>query len=250
LALPPKTDEAFLREVDEELRRDQLAGFWTTWGKWVAIGVVAALAAFAGFLYWQHRDGEAAGVAGEQLQAAYDSLGANNAAAASKPLAELAKSNRDGYRALALFTQADILLQKNDLKAAAAKLGTIAADASLAKPFRDLALVRQTSAEFDTLKPQVVVERLRPLAVPGGAWLGSAGEMVAISYLRMNQRQQAGALFGQIARDTGVPETIRQRAVQMAGVLGVDAVGSQGSTDGPTARVIAPAASNEDTKAQ
>ncbi len=178
------------------------------------------------------------------------SIEANNAAAAAKPLAELAKSNRDGYRALALFTQADVLLQKDDLKGAAAKLGAIAADTSLAKPFRDLALVRQTSAEFDTLKPQVVVERLRPLAVPGGPWLGSAGEMVAISYLRMNQRQQAGTLFGQIARDTGVPETIRQRAVQMAGVLGVDAVASAGASTGATARVITPAASNEDTKAQ
>jgi hypothetical protein len=246
LALPPKTDQAFLREVDEELRRDQLAGFWTNWGVWVGVAVVAALAALAGFLYWQHHTVEVAGVEGEQLQVAYDSLGANNAAAAAKPLAELAQSNRDGYRALAQFTQADILLQKDDLKGAAAKLGAIAADTSLAKPFRDLALVRQTSAEFDTLKPQVVVERLRPLAVPGGAWLGSAGEMVAVSYLRMNQRQQAGTLFGQIARDTGVPETIRQRAVQMAGVLGVDAV----ATAVPTAGTNSPAASNEDTKAQ
>ncbi|TCP71715.1 tetratricopeptide repeat protein [Sphingomonas sp. PP-CE-1G-424] len=246
MALPPKTDEAFLREVDEELRRDQLAGFWTNWGVWVAIGVVAALAALAGFLYWQHHNGEAAGVEGEELQVAYDALGANNAAAAAKPLAELAKSNRDGYRALAQFTQADVLLQKDDLKGAAAKLGAIAADTSLAKPFRDLALVRQTSAEFDTLKPQVVVERLRPLAVPGGAWLGSAGEMVAIAYLRMNQRQQAGTMFGQIARDATVPDTIRQRAVQMAGVLGVDAVASTEARAG----TIKTAASNEDTKAQ
>ncbi len=223
MALPPKTDEAFLREVDEELRRDQLAGFWTKWGIWVAVAVVAALAVLAGFLYWQHRQTEAAGVEGEQLQAAYDSLGAGNVPAASKSLTELAGSNRDGYRALAMFTQADILLQKNDLKGAAAKFAVVAADASLAKPFRDLALIRQTSAEYDTLKPQVVVERLRPLAVPGGAWLGSAGEMVAIAYLRQNQRAQAGTLFGQIARDPGVPDSIRQRAVQMAGVLGVDA---------------------------
>jgi hypothetical protein len=223
LALPPKTDEAFLREVDEELRRDQLAGFWTKWGLWVAVAAVAALAALAGFLYWQHRQTEAAGVEGEQLQAAYDSLGANNVPAASTSLAQLAGSNRDGYRALAMFTQADILLQKNDLKGAAAKFAAVAADASLAKPFRDLALVRQTAAEYDTLKPQVVVERLRPLAVPGGAWLGSAGEMVGVAYIRLNQRPQAGRLFGQIARDPDVPETIRQRAVQMAGVLGVDA---------------------------
>ena len=72
-----------------------------------------------------------------------------------------------------------------------------------------------------------------------------AGEMVAVAYVRMNQTKQAGTLFGQIAADPGVPETIRQRAVQMAGVLGVDAVASTG-----TAGTAAAAASNEDTNAQ
>ncbi len=253
MALPPKTDESFLREVDEELRRDQLAGFWTNWGKWVVVAVLAALVALAGFLYWQHRRETAAGVEGEQLQTAYDALAADKVADASKALTQLSGSGQAGYSALARFTEADILLQKEDMKGAAAKLAAIAADTSVAKPFRDLALVRQTSAEFDTLKPQVVVERLRPLAVAGNPWFGSAGEMVAIAYVRLNQRAQAGTLFGQIARDPGVPETIRQRAVQMAGVMGVDAVAgstanagtNSGAASGPAA-----AASIEDTKAQ
>ena len=253
MALPPKTDEAFLREVDEELRRDQLAGFWTTWGKWVVVAVLAALVALAGLMYWQHRRETQAGVEGEQLQVAYDALAADKVADASKTLTQLAASDHAGYNALARFTEADILLQKEDMKGAAAKLAAIAADTSVAKPFRDLALVRQTSAEYDTLKPQVVVERLRPLAVAGNPWLGSAGEMVAVAYLRLNQRAQAGTLFGQIARDPGVPETIRQRAVQMAGVLGVDAVvdtaASKASGAAPTASNTG-TASNEDTKAQ
>lgn len=229
MALTPNSNDAFLREVDDELRRDQLAGFWENWGRWVIVGIVVALAAFGAYLYWQHRTDQAAGIEGERLQAAYDSLGANNPAAAAAPLAEIAASNRDGYRALAKFTQADVLLQKQDFKGAAAKLGEIAQDASFAKPFRDLALVRQTSAEFDELKPQVVVERLRPLAVAGNPWFGSAGEMVAIAYVRMNRRDLAGALFGRMAQDDDVPDSIRQRAVQMAGVLGVDAVAQQES---------------------
>ena len=90
--------------------------------------------------------------------------------------------------------------------------------------FRDQALVRQTAAEFDTLKPQVVVERLRPLAVAGNPWFGSAGELTAVAYMRMNKSDLAGPLFAKIAADEGVPDTIRQRAVQMAGAVGVDAV--------------------------
>ena len=123
-----------------------------------------------------------------------------------------------------MMSQADVLLQKNDLRGAAAKFAAVANDASIGQPFRDLALVRQTSAEFDTIKPDVVVSRLRGLAVKGNPWFGSAGEMVAVSYLKMGRRDLAGTLYGQIAREPDVAETVRQRAVQMAGVLGVDAV--------------------------
>lgn len=85
-------------------------------------------------------------------------------------------------------------------------------------------------AEYDTMKPEAVVARLGGMAVPGNAYFGSAGEMVAVAYLRMNKRDQAGRLFGQIASDKDVPDTLRQRAVQMAGVLGVDAVGQSEDT--------------------
>lgn len=225
MALPPNAStEVFIREVDEEYRRERMTRFWKRWGKVIAAAVVVLLLAFGGFLYWQHRQREAAGVEGERLQAAFDQLAAGQVAQAQPTLAALAHSKRDGYRVLATFTQADILLQKNDLKGAAATFARVANDASVDDAFRNLALIRQTAAEFETLKPQVVVERMRPLAVPGGPWLGSAGEMMAVAQLRLGQRAAAGQLFARIARDNDAPATVRQRAVQMAGVLGVDAV--------------------------
>lgn len=223
LAVTPNSDQAFLREVDEELRRDQLASFWTRYGRWLIVALGVALIAFGGVLYWRKAQADAAARQGEQLQQAYDDIG-DKPADSAKSLATLSASGRAGYRAVARFTQADVLLQKNDLKGAAAKLGEIVADPGAAQPFRDLALVRQTSIEFDTLKPEVVISRLRALAIKGNPWFGSAGEMVAAAYLRMNRRDLAGALFGQIASDEGVPATLKQRAVEMAGVLGVDAI--------------------------
>ncbi|MCZ3272124.1 hypothetical protein NYZ54_19320, partial [Acinetobacter baumannii] len=95
-------------------------------------------------------------------------------------------------------------------------------DSSVAQPFRDLALIRQTVAEYDTLKPQVVIERLRPIAVPANAYFGSAGELVAMAYLDSGRRDLAGQMFSQLGSTESVPETIRQRAVQMAGSMGVD----------------------------
>ena len=223
MALTPQNNEAFLREVDEELRRDQALALWRRWGR-VAIGaVVLALVAFAGFLFWRHQQNVAAEREGEQLQTAYDYLGAGDTAAAAKPIQALTQSKRDGYRALAAFTQADIALNKNDYKGAAAIFGKVAGDASLAQPFRDLALIRQTTAEFDTLAPQVVVQRLQGLTAPGNPWLGSAGELVAMAYLKQGRRDLAGQTFARIAQEESAPRSLRQRAVQMAGLLGVDA---------------------------
>lgn len=231
MAVTPQTNEAFLREVDEELRREQAATLWRRYGRLLIGAIIAGLAAFGGYLYWQNEQLKAAGAQGEQVSALFQTLGSGNVAAAQKPLAELAVSNRAGYKATALLLQGDVALQKNDLKGAARIFGSIADDASLPVPFRDLARIRQTSAELDTLKPEQVIARLKPLAVKGGPWLGSAGEMMAVAYIQMNRPDLAGRLYADIAQDESQPQSLRTRAVQMAGTLGTDAIrDKQGKT--------------------
>jgi hypothetical protein len=224
LASTPPTNEAFLREVDDELRRDQFASIWQRWGRLIIIGIVAALVALGGFLYWQSRQAEAAGVEGEQLSGAMDDLAVDKTQGLPPRLDALAKSKVPGYKAAAALTLADLAVQKGDLKSAAAQFGAVAADTSLAQPYRDLALVRQTASEYDTLKPEQVVARLKPLAIPGNPWFGSAGEMVGVAYMRMNKPDLAGATFKAMIGDEQVPPTIRSRIVQLAGIFGVEAI--------------------------
>jgi len=230
LALKPADNESFYREVDEELRRDQMKSYWERYGKLFIAAVVLVLAAIGGFIWWQNQQVVKAGERGEQLIAAFDDIAAGRKAAAVGKLDALAKSGSEGHRAAALLTKADLAIEGGDLKGAAATFKQIADDSSLARPYRDAALVRLTAVELDTLPPQAVVDRLSGLAVAGNPWFGSAGEMVAISYLRMNKPQQAGALFAAMAKDKKLPDTLRSRATQMAGSLGVDAV--QEAADG------------------
>jgi hypothetical protein len=220
----PPTNEAFLQEVDDELRRDQLASVWKRWGRWLVATVLLGLAAFAAFLYWDHQQSVKSGEESEKLSGAIEALGSGNTAKAESDFAALATSSNDGFRATSKMAQAGLKLQKGDEKGAATAFGAIAADATLPKPYRDLALIRQTIAQFDTMKSDDVITRLKPLAVTGNPWFGSAGELVAISYMRQNKPDLAGKTFAAIGKDETVPETIRSRAVQMAGVLGVDAV--------------------------
>ena len=225
MAVTPKTDEAFLREVDEELRRDQIVGVWTQHGRLIVGAILGGLLIFAavlGWRYWSHSQSEAQAL---KLQTAFDSIAASKPDDAKATLAELGATGSPGYSAMARLTEANQLFLAGKTRDAAAKFAAVAGDSNVGKPLRDYALIRQTNIEFDTMAPQAVIDRLKPLAVKESAWLGSAGEMVAMAYLKLNKPNEARSMFKTIAETENVPDTIRQRAVQ-----GVDAV-DVGATD-------------------
>jgi hypothetical protein len=235
LALKPDDGETFLREVDDELRREQMAHFMKRYGWALVAAVLLVLAGIGGWIWWQARAAGEAEAQGESLVAALDSLEAGNRGAAAPKLAALAGSDVPGYRAAALFARANSQTAAGNAPAAIATLRAIAANQEFDESYRQAALIRQTQLEFDSLPPQQVVQRLRPLARPGSAWLGSAGEMLGIAYLKMHRPDLAGPVFASVGRDESVPPSIRTRAVQMAGSLGVNAV------DEPAAPAVAPA---------
>jgi hypothetical protein len=219
LALTPTENEAFLREVDENLRRDQMTGLARKWGRVIGALVIVLLIALAAFLWWRNHRAEQAGIEGEQLAQVLSDIDIGRAQPTDPRLAALASSPRDGYRAMARLTQAGIT-SRTDPVAAAANYEAIAGDADLPKATRDLALIRATTIRFDALKPEEVVARMKPLATPDAAWFGSAGELMAMAYLKMNRRDLAGPLFAAIVRDTRVPAGLRGRAAGMATALG------------------------------
>jgi hypothetical protein len=221
LALTPTENEAFLREVDDNLRRDQLTGLAQKWGRLGAMAVGLFLMALAAFLWWQNHRAKQAGEDGEQLVQVMGSADVGSALPTDPRLAALAQSPRDGYRALARLTQAG-LTSKTDAAAGAKAYQAIADDNDLPQPIRDLATIRAVNLQFDSLAPADVVSKLKPLAVASNPWFGSAGEMTAMAYLKMNRKDLAGPLFAAIARDSDAPVGLRGRAAGMATALGQD----------------------------
>ena len=225
MALKPNDGETFLKEVDDELRREQITTFFTRYGWWIIGGVVLVLGAIGGWLWWSSRQAGAREAAGENLIAAVAQLdsGRQGYATAKPQIDALAGSNIEGYRAAALFARATGQAQSGDAAGAAATLRSIAEDQSLDQVYRDAALIRRTQLEYDRLQPQEVIRRLTQIANGNSAWAGAAGEMVGGAHLKMNRPDLAGPVFVRIARDENAPATLRQRASLMAGTLGFDA---------------------------
>jgi hypothetical protein len=225
LALPPDSTEIFVREVDENLRRDRMQDFAKKYGGWLVAGVVLFLLASGGYIYWQQYKLQRSERQVEQLAEIFKTIGPGATGTAPKELDELSNSGSKAIRATALFARAALAIQQNDLKLATAKYREIAGDGALPKPYRDAALIRQTALEFDSLPPQEVIARLEPLVKPGSPWFGTAGEMTAMALIKQGKKPDAGRLFAAIAKDKTVPDSIRARSVQIAGTLGVDASG-------------------------
>jgi hypothetical protein len=223
LAQPPDITETFVREVDENLRRDNMRDFLKAYGNWLIGAVVLFLAVSGGLIWWNQHQMQKREAQVQDLAQLYKDIAGGNVARAPQQLDELSKSGSKSVYATALFTRAALAIQQNDTKLAVATYQSLAQDSGLPAPYRDAALIRQTALEFDQLKPQDVVGRLAPLTKSGEPWFGTAGEMTALALLKEGKNREAGQLFAAIARDKGVPDAIRARSVQVAGSLGIDA---------------------------
>jgi hypothetical protein len=219
-----REQEVLLREVDEAVRKDQLDGAVKRYGWSMAGAVALGLAAFGGWLLWtDHREGQLE-TRSEELVAAFDGLEAGQFEQAGTALNALSGEGSSATAISAKLARAGIALRDNRQAEAVQLYESIASDENAPKPHRDLATIRAIAVQFDKLDPQEVVDRLKPLATPGNPWFGSAGELVAMAYMKQGKNDLAGPLFASIAKNEDVPQTLRSRTRQLAGLLGYDAV--------------------------
>ncbi len=217
-------DDVLMREVDEAVRKDQVENFGKTYGRPLIAVLVIGLLAFGGYLFWQSQQEAAMEATSETMVAALDQLQAGNLDTASETVADLAANGEGAAKGSALMLQAGVAAQAGKNDEAVKLFEQLAGESDVPSPYRDLARIRAVATQFDDLPSAQVIERLDDMAKPGEPFFGSAAEMVAMAHLDMGDTEKAGALFAQIAKDESVPESLRGRARQMAGMLGVDAI--------------------------
>ena len=213
-----------MREVDEAVRQDQLQTWLQRYGKLAAAVFVLALAALGAGLWWQEHRESVREQHSEKLVTSFDALESGRMAEAKTSLDALSKDSGPASEAAARLSLAAIALRENRPADAIREYQAVATDNGAPKPYRDLATIRLVAAKFEDMKPDEVISRLKPLATPGNPWFGSAGELVAMAYLKQGRNDRAGPLLAQIAKDKDVPATLRSRTRQLAGLLGYDAV--------------------------
>lgn len=218
-------DEVLIREIDEAVREDALLTFLRVHGMKVLGVILAGLAALGGWLIWDHYAEKSLETQSETLVSALDYARQRDFKTASQKVTPLlGDDSTPAARAAARFIQASAALAEGNTQAASGLYKQVANDADAPPALRDLAKIRDVSLNFDAMKPADVIAQLGPLAKPGNPYFGSAGELVAMAHVEAGNRAAAGKIFADIAQQEDLPETLRSRARQMAGLMGVDAV--------------------------
>lgn len=222
---PSHEDGVLIREIDEAVREDALLQFLREHGLKVLGVVTLGVAGLGAYLVWDHFAEQKLEQQSETLIASFDAAAARDFKGASDTAGSLvAGGSSDGARASARFMQAGAALEQGDTAKASGLYRAIFNDPQTPAALRDLARIRDVSLNYDAMKPADVIAQLGPIAKPGNAYFGSAGELVAMAHAESGNRAQAGKIFAAIAKDEDQPETLRSRARQMAGLMGVDAV--------------------------
>jgi hypothetical protein len=205
-------------EVDEEVRREQLKKLWARYGNYVialAILLVAAVAAWRGYQYWEAKKAAEAGAA---YDAAAQIAETGNHGEAEAAFAKLAADSTAGYRQLARLREAAELSER-DPKAAVAAYDAIAKDNAGQQLVGDLAAIRAAFLLVDTAKLDEMTQRLEPLAQPGSAFRHSARELLALSAWRSGDAAATRRWSEAAKDDPEAPPALRARMDVLTALL-------------------------------
>jgi hypothetical protein len=206
------------REIDEELRRDNLLKLWSRYGRYVVAAAVGVLLVAGGAAAWRNhqlaeRLGEATRYAG-----ALSLAQGGKPADATKVFAAIAKEG-GGYALLASFEEAGLLARSGHRKAAIALYDRIAAAPGTEPEFRGLAVLLSVMQGMPDSDPHAAVARLAPLTAVDDPWRPTALELTAVARLEAGDKKAALDLYKGLADDLTAPRSLRARAAEMAAAL-------------------------------
>lgn len=213
------TDDSFIREVNEELRSEQMRAIWRRFGPILiggAVAVVIGTTGYVGYEYW--RESRAA-VSGDQFLASLDLASQNKNDEALKALEALKTEGAGSYPVLAQLRSATLLEQKNDAAGAVAAFDAVAADSKSPAALRDIAKLRAAYILVDTGSYDDVAKRAETLSADGNPMRGSAREVLGLAAYKAGRRDDAVKLFQQNADDAAIPANLRQRATTMLDLM-------------------------------
>ncbi|MGV1752151.1 tetratricopeptide repeat protein [Agrobacterium sp. CG674] len=205
-------NDTFVREVNEQIRAEQMSNFWGRYGIVVVAAAVLVVAGAAGTGIYEYWNSNRASASGDQFASALKLASEGKNDEALKALADLETAGHGSYPVLAKFRSATLLAQKGDTAGAITAFTAIGNDTSAPQVFRDTAKVRAAWLLVDTGSYEQVSAQAEVLASEGQAMRNSAREALGLAAYKAGDFVKAKQWFEQIMSDAQAPRNVTSRA--------------------------------------
>ncbi|WP_416064342.1 tetratricopeptide repeat protein [Rhizobium sp. ZK1] len=212
-------DDSFIREVNEELRSDQMKGAVRRFGRYIIAIAVLIVLGTIGKVAYEYWDNTRSSGAGDQFLAAMKLADENKTDEALAALDKLEKEGHGAYPVLARMRAATVQSQKGDNAGAIASFEAIAKDKSVPAAVQDAAKMRAGWLLIENGTYEQVSAAVEEMAVPGNAFRHSAREALGLAAYKAGNMAQARQWFQSIVDDVDSPRNVANRAHMMLDLI-------------------------------
>ena len=212
---------AFAREVEDDIRKEQLLRLVRRYGPWLAGVAAAALIGFAGYSWQQSRRVQQEQAWHLAFTKAIQKADAGNMTQARKDLQALAEdSGQESYGLLAAFAHASMAGRDGAAKAAAAEYASLAHSGAAVPPlFASLARTASASRTLDGQWPEGWQAALQNSVSQEDAWQHVSRELLALKAQSEGDMATARKHWQALLDDPALPQDLAPRARQMLASL-------------------------------
>jgi hypothetical protein len=207
------------REIDEELRRENLAKLWARHGRWIIVAAVLVVVATAVGVGWRQYSARQSASQGTQFAAALDLVRQGRDKDAAAAFAALAQHASGGHAMLARLEEAALEARTGNTAGALALYDKLAGDTAVDPVYRDAATLLAARTALAKGDATGAMRRLKPLTDGHSPWRPFAVELTAFAQLKTGDSAAARKSFQELADDPNASAGARQRAAQMIAAL-------------------------------
>lgn len=210
----PDLTDAFIQEVDEDVKNDNLKALWDKYGLLIIAFVVLAVSATISFdqiKNWrltQNQQRTEEYMSAAQIRA--DDPEANIAA-----LQQISQKNQGIFSDFARLQIANVLLNQDKIEEALTALENLVNDKQVNSEVKHIALVKLATYRVDTMDRASFEQLLQPLLAENTSWTPMAQDLLAMSAIRNGDIDAARNIYENILKIEGLPESFKAKIQDM-----------------------------------
>ena len=209
----PEFTDAFIQEVDEDVKNDNLQVLWNRYGIFVILFVVLAVTATVSvdqIRNWK--------IAQNQRVTENYMIAAQNRDNQADTLSALQKVSKAGQGIFSDFARlqiANVLLSQEKIEEAIEALTTLANDKQTNTEVKNIAIIKIATYKVDSASKEEMEILLKPVLDEGNSWKPLAQDLLAMSAVKNGDIEAAKSIYESMLKIKDLPENFRAKIQDM-----------------------------------